>query len=82
MSKVVVECLYCGNCIVHKPFGTYGWRKPKLGDTKCSVCGESQMLKIKEYGEEGCDVFGYRFSPPFPPKEDKIELQPPWLSEH
>lgn len=58
-------CFICGYCDNRWTEDKHSWQ---TNDPKCAKCGEKKMLKVKELTPETRDVFGYRFSPPFPPK--------------
>lgn len=62
MKKYIIECRYCGNI----------WRQEietqRALDALMCHCGESRDFKTQKV--ETSDIFGYRFSPPFP--EDNI----------
>jgi hypothetical protein len=63
-----IECQYCGNKWEHAKT----WERPK-----CSICSESKLLVVREPKEHNGDVFGYRFSKPFPEKKDAYRYWSP-----
>lgn len=50
---------------------------------KCSRCGEDKNIEIKELKASSSDVYGYRFSKPFPDKkEEKEETGPQYWGSY
>lgn len=65
-SKFLCLCGYCGIKWVDEE--QHSWRSTPR---KCWKCGETKRIAAQQLPKEGLDVFGYRFSPPFPPKENQ-----------
>lgn len=64
-----IFCPYCGV----KKIKTFKSR-PAL-PPPCDLCGEKKV-HVETISEEKCDIFGYRFDPPF--KEDVKLSDPIW----
>lgn len=62
MQKYLCKCGYCG---IQWTDEILSWQ---ARNRKCGKCGETNRIAVKELPREGMDVFGYRFSPPFPEK--------------
>lgn len=61
LTKYLCKCGYCGFKWVDQE--EYAW---KAVARKCTHCAEYRKIEIQKIASEGLDVFGYRFSPPFP----------------
>ncbi len=65
MDRCLCKCEYCGlQWTDEEP--PYWKSTPR----KCGHCGEARRILVKKIPEIGLDIFGYRFSPPFPKKSD------------
>ncbi len=68
--KFDCECLYCG--AKWQDQESYSWsQKTHL----CNKCGEKKNILVKKIQNERSDVYGYRFSPDFPPKQPVVEVK-------
>lgn len=62
--KAEFTCTYC-----NKQWSEVIWNTDFVESKRCGVCGD-RNLKVKKVDEvNGNDVYGYRFSPPFPEKK-------------
>lgn len=59
--KVYLHCLYCG-----KRWDETFWNEALIRNVRCPDCKETKLIKAEKAEDDTTDVFGYRFSPPFP----------------
>jgi len=64
MAKIKLECLYCG-----KKWNDEVYNIETLM-TRCSACGETKQIKLKEEKPGNNDFYGYNYKPPKVKKND------------